>query len=411
MTTSSLAAVRQATFYSHIDNRTVDWPAGQNHTFPYFDPEMGRLIRIDFMATLNSSMNGTTENRNNQSGVRMSYLQDFTDLAVKMINGDWLNLTVNLSVPETGSVSLEPFTLPIWSGNDTLSGYDYGDTHGWINYTAQGDLAGYIGTGYFNLSATATATTSVTGGGNQVSDLRTFGWSNATITYTYDDSRCISGYKLDRCTGLPLSGWKIILNNSTQEWNATTDANGFWRVCSLENDTYTVCEAPRSGWTQISPAACHTVTLAGINITKINFSNQELYCISGYKLDACNGQPLAGWNITLKNATHTVNDTTGPDGKYEFCNLKPGSYTITEEVRAGYNAVTKPSNPVMLNCSNVTYQNFTNQRLYCISGYKIDACTNAGLPGWTVTLTNGSYSVNTSTNRTGFYQFCGLAPG
>ncbi|MCU0637637.1 MAG: hypothetical protein MUE87_03330, partial [Methanothrix sp.] len=68
LTTSSFAAIRQATFYSYVDNQTVNWPAGQNHTFPYFSPDTGRLIRIDFLATLNSSMNGTTENRNNHSG-------------------------------------------------------------------------------------------------------------------------------------------------------------------------------------------------------------------------------------------------------------------------------------------------------------------------------------------------------
>ena len=106
----------------------------------------------------------------------------------------------------------------------------------------------------------------------------------------------------------------------------------------------------------------------------------------------------------------TVSQFTGPDGKYQFCNLKPEDYTLTEEVRPGYLAIKVVSNPVELNCSNVTNQNFTNQKLLCTRGRKINNCTKAGLAGWNVTLTNGSYSANTTTNTTGYYQFCGLMP-
>ncbi len=418
LTTSSLAANRTVTYYSEIPNQTVNWPPNQKHTFPYFDSDMGRLIRIDFTATLNGSMNGTTENRNIASGVDESYFQDRTRLSVQMINGDWLNLSVDLRVPDAGSVELQPFTLPYWAGSDTLSGYDYGEDHDSINYTLAGDLADYIGTGTFDLPGRATAQTSTIGGGVQVSDIRTYGWSNATITYTYDDSRCLSGYKIDRCTGLPLSGWTINVNNSTQSWTATTDGNGFWRTCSLENDTYTICEAPQSGWTQTSSPICHTVTLAGINITNINFTNQMLYCISGYKLDACNNTPLSGWNITLQNATSTISQLTGLDGKYEFCNLRPENYTITEELRPGYIAVSVVTNPVKLNCSNITGQNFTNHRLLCISGKKINHCTGNGLSGWTINVMNSSgaivgtsTTINTPVAQRGNWEVCGLLPG
>jgi len=46
----------------------------------------------------------------------------------------------------------------------------------------------------------------------------------------------------------------------------------------------------------------------------------------------------------------------------------------------------------------------------CISGYTLNACTNTGLSGWTVFLTNGSYTVSTTTDASGKYQFCGLSP-
>ena len=50
------------------------------------------------------------------------------------------------------------------------------------------------------------------------SDIRTFGFSNATITYTYDEYLCISGYKKDDCTGRPLRDWVITVNNSTDTY-------------------------------------------------------------------------------------------------------------------------------------------------------------------------------------------------
>jgi|WetSurMetagenome_2_1015567.scaffolds.fasta_scaffold32315_3 hypothetical protein len=310
-----------------------------------------------------------------------------------MLNGlNIIHLRVDMRSPETGNYTLAPYTGSACGlFNDSATDDDSGSAQGGIFYTNPADLAPYIGTGTFNLPGSTLADISVRYfGGSVLAFLNTYGWSNATITYTYDDARCLSGYKLDGCTGLPLSGWNITVNNTTKSWTETTDINGFWRVCQLENDTYTVCETLLPGWAQTSSPVCYTEVLAGINITNINFTNQRLMCISGYKKDNCAGAPLQGWNITLENATKTVWQLTGADGKYEFCNLKPGDYTLTEEARSGYIAVEVVSNPVKLNCNDVTKQNFTNQKLYCISGYKIDDCTKLGLPGWTVTLTNGS---------------------
>ena len=48
----------------------------------------------------------------------------------------------------------------------------------------------------------------------------------------------------------------------------------------------------------------------------------------------------------------------------------------------------------------------------CISGYKLDDGTKAGLPGWTVTITNATgYTDSVQTGPDGKYEFCGLAPG
>ena len=411
LTTSSLAAIRTVSYNSEIDLAQIPW--NKNHVLPYFDPDLGKLLRIDFVTTLNGSEDVCVQNYHTSQPAQ-AYVTDNASLQVTMLNGlDIVPLRVDMRSPETGMFTLDPYTGQLCGNtSDSETDVDNGSTQGGIFYTNAADLAPYIGTGTFNLPGSTIAEILVKYfGGSVLATLNTYGWSNATIKYTYDDARCLSGYKIDGCTGLPLSGWNVTVKNSTNyEWETTTDSNGFWQICQLENDTYTVCEVPQAGWTQTDPIGCYTKVLAGINITNLNFTNQKMYCISGYKLDNCTGAPLQGWNITLKNATKTVWQLTGANGKYEFCNLKPGDYTLTEEARSGYIAVEVVSNPVRLNCSNVTYRNFTNQKLLCIEGRKINNCTKAGLAGWNVTLTNGSYSANTTTNITGYYQFCGLMP-
>ena len=100
---------------------------------------------------------------------------------------------------------------------------------------------------------------------------------------------------------------------------------------------------------------------------------------------------------------------------YEFCGLAPGQYTLTESLKTGYQTVSVPgiAGVVNLVCNtNLTNQNFTNTRLRCISGYKLD-CRGVGLEGWTINLTNstGAQVGSTTTGDNGFYQFCGLIPG
>ncbi len=412
LTTSSLAAIKINP--SEIKPQMVDWPENLSHTFKYFNSSLGRLIQVDFAATLDGNMSVVSENRNNNSSASC-YFSGKVNLYVSMINKkDRVSLSIDLKVPQNGTpADLDPFTEPYWEGGDTLIGHDEDhDEKSIPPYVATGDLAEYIGNGNFSLDAKGDANFTIVAGGNQTSNISTFGWSNATLIYTYDP-RGLSGYKKDGCTNLPLSGWKIIVTNSTHQWNATTDANGFWQVYNLTNGTYTVCEALQPGWIQTSSPACHTVTLAGFAVANINFTNRRLHSISGYKL-GCNNSPISGWNITLKNDTHTASMLTGPDGRYEFCNLLPGSYTLTEENRTGYKAVSVVSNPLELNCSNFTNQNFTNSQLFCIGGRKVDDCTGEGLSGWQITVKNASNGQIVGQNNSiggGHWTVCELLPG
>ena len=353
--TSSMA-VQTVTYTSELPPETVgEWT--RYHTLPYFDQNLGNLISVDFTASLNATVAGGVENTATLEGVDNAYIAADAYMYVDMINGDRITLEVNLATPP---IDLTKFDSTIdYGGTSGFTDSDAGDTWGSIHYDdARKD--DYVDTGTFSLQAYATADSTVGGGGNLNSYIDTYAWSNASITYTYDDLHCLSGYKIDNCTGQPLSGWTVTVNNSTDSWSNDTDADGFWEICNLEDGTYTVCEVLKPGWTQIAPDSCHTATLDGANITDINFTNQALYCISGYKINSSSGAGLPGWNITLTNASGSVMKQTGPDGRYEFCNLLPGGYSVCEELKDGWKNITPTCISVPLGCNDSNDNNFTN---------------------------------------------------
>src|SRR5690606_13853822 len=154
------------------------------------------------------------------------------------------------------------------------------------------------------------------------------------------------------------------------------------------------------------------ITLVCSSNTTADFVNQELLCINGTQTKDCDDSPVAGTTITLyKDGVQVTTTTTGSDGKYSFCGLMPGDYTVEETVPAGWQEVSKPG-PITLVCSSNTTADFVNQELLCINGTKFDDCTGAGLDGWTITLTkpDGSTSIATTVDG-GKYSFCGLMPG
>ena len=267
--TASSLAVKTVTYTSNLPPETVGtWE--RYHAMPYFNPDLGNLISVDFTASLNATVDGAAENKA-PSPVYGAYMAVDADMYVDMINGDRLSLAVNLATPPTDLTKFDGFVD--FQGTSAFSASDAADTWGSIYYNDSRKDA-YKGTGTFNLKAYATAVSIIVGSGNWASMIDTYSWSNASITYTYDE--------------------------------------------------------------------CHS-------------------CISGYKINSSTGAGLPGWNITLTNASRSVTTQTGPEGKYQFCNLPPGSYSLTEEIVPGYLAVQKVSNPFTLGCANITNKNFTNK--------------------------------------------------
>ena len=226
---------------------------------------------------------------------------------------------------------------------------------------------------------------------------------------------CISGYKNDACNGTGIAGWLITLNNSSYNISILTGSDGKYEFCDLVPGDYTLTEETKDGYISSGTVSLDVTLDCARNLTNQNFTNQALLCISGYKLDDCTKAGIAGWLITLNNSSYNTSILTGSDGKYEFCDLVPGDYTITEETKDGYISSGTVSLDVTLPCTgNLTDQNFTNTKLLCISGKKINACTGNGISNWDIIVKNSSTGIEAGRNRTisgGGWIVCGLVPG
>ena len=104
---------------------------------------------------------------------------------------------------------------------------------------------------------------------------------------------------------------------------------------------------------------------------------------------------------------------TGQNGEYSFCGLMPGDYQVSETLQAGWTPLDPTTRDVTLVDVDEDGVDFTNVPLVCISGHKFNDLTNAGLSGWTINLmdANGAVIKTATTDPSGFYQFCDLAPG
>lgn len=168
-----------------------------------------------------------------------------------------------------------------------------------------------------------------------------------------------------------------------------------------------------------------------------NFVWRDLDC-DGIQDAGEPGIPGVQVTLTYPNGT-TATTITNSSGNYSFTNLAPGSYVITFATPAGYTPApadrgtdaTKDSDAVG---GKVTVKVYANEDNPCIdAGFcgptntgKIgdfvwrdldcDGIQDAGEPGISgatvkLTLPNGTTTVTTTTNPSGFYQFTGLAAG
>ena len=186
-----------------------------------------------------------------------------------------------------------------------------------------------------------------------------------------------------------LEGWTIKLKKEGTEVASTqTVAGGAYSFTGITPGSYTVEEVVQDGWAQTYPAG-NVYTVVVINAdqvtvtkadqtsvasTEVNFGNVPTASISGMKFEDLNGngqkdadeKGLKDWTIRLQSPQITeTTTTTGQDGSYQFQNLPPGDYTVSEELQSGW-LQTSPADGsylVKLKDSDVSERDFGNRKL------------------------------------------------
>jgi|GEM_PF-2244302 len=164
---------------------------------------------------------------------------------------------------------------------------------------------------------------------------------------------------------------------------ATTTENGCVTLADIATGNYAITETLQNGWHYLSPAnGSATTTVVSGNSSTINFYNYRNGSISGFKYQDADGNvntagdrtPLAGWFISLYTGTSTLVATTTTDnsGNYQFNNLLPGTYSLTEAMVSGWQQIAAPAASIVLT-SGLTSAN--NNFINYLPG-TIQVCTN-----------------------------------
>jgi hypothetical protein len=263
-----------------------------------------------------------------------------------------------------------------------------------------------------------------------------------------------SGQIQDACTGAPISGANVTLlvefppltgnfvvsppgNQIPPDNPLTTGADGMYNWTTVLG-TYKV-SAEKTGYiTAESPPVSVPPPVFNLNISLTPVGGCIVivqYNISGFKINDTNGNGIwnageagiKGWKITLLDGAtgaEIANTSTNGVGFYQFLNLVPGNYNVTEETKTGWMNTNTTFKPVTIATSDLTNLNFTNKRapIYGtkfndLNRNKIRDSGEPGLANWTIRLvgfdklTKPVVKRTATTDADGNYGFPDLTPG
>ncbi len=193
-----------------------------------------------------------------------------------------------------------------------------------------------------------------------------------TVDFGNQGTLTLSGFKFDDVNNNKifdnnekgLGNWRIELRyGGILIDSKTTAPNGAYSFSNLAPGAYDVSEVQKPGWTQTAPAGgTHSINL-NANTANLNFGNRmpapPKGSISGLKFEDRNANGnrdpgengLSGWTIQLKDLkTGKLTSTkTGGNGAYNFANLPPGSYGISEQIQKGWRLTAPNSGAYIVN--------------------------------------------------------------
>ena len=223
---------------------------------------------------------------------------------------------------------------------------------------------------------------------------------------------------------------KVISTTDTQK-------NGKFKFCSVPPGEYTLVEEVPDGFVEVTDSDAGNPTSIDVEVTDGDstdhiFVIERLLCIKGSVEEDTDDddrgeKAVSGVTIKLRNnrGKETKTTDTRGSGKYEFCGLAPGDYSVVEEVPKGFEEVTDSDggNPTVINVEladgDSTDNDFVIERVRrCIRGSVFEDTDddNKGekaVSGVVVRLRDddGEVIATTSTRDNGNYEFCKLAPG
>jgi LysM repeat protein len=181
------------------------------------------------------------------------------------------------------------------------------------------------------------------------------------------------------------------------------------------------------GWQAFTPAAFQvTLNGTGEDCARVRFLVESLACLEVSKVeDTPEVEPeewagLSEWLISATDENRMITGTTDEQGRVILTNLQPGAWTVSEDIRPGWQAaegypseqtidLITPQKPG--ECQQMT---FANQRLYaCVDVFKVDGNDETGLPGWEISIKPAADGLTIAdiTDGTGWVRFSELNPG
>lgn len=237
-----------------------------------------------------------------------------------------------------------------------------------------------------------------------------------------------------------LSGWTIgVYQNGVLLGSTSTDANGDYRLVldaqalPISTEHFEVREVQKPGWVASrTPAIVHVPFGSHGRVFPGNdFGNYRPATITGAKYEdmAADGDRdaddpgLAEWTITAGDDRSAPRSTeTGAAGTYTLSDLRPGRYTVAEQLKPGwrFSAPADGTHTITVSSGETATADFGNYRPATIEGVKFDdhdvqrtrGAGEPGLAGWTIGLSGGrSDDATDVTDDDGRYGFGGLIPG
>ncbi len=403
-------------YHLSFPTKATDWTATQ--TIPQFDPSLGTLTSVDVQAVTSVTTTVRVENLDSAPAV----IHTTVSGSVSLAGPSFTPLATPFSADQ--SFNAAPFDGTIDFDGPSGKSFPPQTSTGNLNktFTAAADLAPFIGTGTATFTAAAQASDSHTGSGNLVLSVNTVANADVTVIYHYTPNNC-----------LPAGNYLLV---------QPVTPVGFLPGLKTAGN---VTPIPNSVTTNFIP-----VTLGTSSLTNNNFGELKPSSLAGFVYHDHNDngakesgeEGIGSVTITLNGIDDLGNpvnqvQATAADGSYQFGNLRPGTYVLTETQPAGWlhgkDTIGTPggvtashqfNNIQLANGVNGMNNNFAELKPATLSGYVyLDPDNNGikeageiGIGGVTVTLTGMDdqgtpITMVQTTGADGSYSFSGLRPG